>query len=192
MLTISINGAPSSTLSISNSVGDFTWSSCSNANSASLITSKKSFARLIQLLMALGKKKRNKQTNKEKILSSHEESNLRPSDSMASYIYVNKHPTCDFKISLLLHSFLIVNCAIMIIDDQIIGQWIFCSVQEPYFLIFANLQSNKRLKKETLRFSHWFFVYMHLSKREIFHSYKKSRKFFTFFTFLDQSSCIKS
>ena len=171
MLTISINGAPSSTLSISNSVGDFTWSSCSNANSASLITSKKSFARL---------------------LSSHEESNLRPSDSMASYIYVNKHPTCDFKISLLLHSFLIVNCAIMIIDDQIIGQWIFCSVQEPYFLIFANLQSNKRLKKETLRFSHWFFVYMHLSKREIFHSYKKSRKFFTFFTFLDQSSCIKS
>ena len=65
MLTISINGAPSSTLSISNSVGDFTWSSCSNANSASLITSKKSFARLIQLLMALGKKKRNKQTKKK-------------------------------------------------------------------------------------------------------------------------------
>ena len=191
MLTISIDGAPSSTLSISNSVGDFTWSSCSNANSASLITSKKSFTRLIQLLMALGKKKK-KQKNKEKILSSLEESNLRPSDSMASYIYVNKHPTCDFKISLLLHSFLIVNCAIMIIDEQIIGQWMFCSVQEPYFLIFANLRSNKRLKKETLRFSYWFFAYMHLSEREIFHSYKNSRKFFTFFTFLDQSSYLKS
>ena len=68
----------------------------------------------------------------------------------------------------------------MVIDDQIIGQWIFCSVQEPYFLIFANLQSNKRLKKETLRFSHWFFAYMHLSKREIFHSYKKLEVFHIF------------
>ena len=68
----------------------------------------------------------------------------------------------------------------------------FCSVQEPYVLILANLQSNKRLKKETLRFSLRFFAHMHLSKREIFHSYKKSRKFFTFFTFLDQSSCMKS
>ena len=66
----------------------------------------------------------------------------------------------------------------------------FCSVQEPYFLIFACLQVlNDR--RETLRFSHRFFAYMNLSKREIFHSYKKSRKFFTFFTFLDQSSCIK-
>ena len=38
-----------------------------------------------------------------------------------------------------------------------------------------------------------FFAYMRLSKREIWHSYKKkSRKFFTFFTFLDQSSCMKS
>ena len=38
-----------------------------------------------------------------------------------------------------------------------------------------------------------FFAYMRLSKREICHSYKKkSRKFFTFFTFLDQSSCMKS
>ena len=45
----------------------------------------------------------------------------------------------------------------------------FCSVQKPYLLILANLQSNKRQKKETLRF----FAYMYLSKREIFHSYKK-------------------
>ena len=36
----------------------------------------------------------------------------------------------------------------------------FSSVQEPYFLILANLQNNKR-KKETLRFSHRFFAYMH-------------------------------
>ena len=41
----------------------------------------------------------------------------------------------------------------------------FWSVQEPYFLILANLESNKRQKKETLRFSHRFFAYMHLSKR---------------------------
>ena len=68
----------------------------------------------------------------------------------------------------------------------------FCAVQKPYLLILANLQSNKRLKKETLRFSLRFFAYMHLSKGEIFHSYEKPRKFFTFFTFLDQSSCTKS
>ena len=54
----------------------------------------------------------------------------------------------------------------------------------PYFLILANLQSNKRQKKETLRFSHRFFAYMHLFQREIFHSYIKSRKFFTFLSFL--------
>ena len=59
------------------------------------------------------------------------------------------------------------------------------SVKEPYLLILANLQNNKRYKKETLRFSHQFFAYMHLSKREIFHSYEKSRKFFTFFSVLD-------
>ena len=41
-------------------------------------------------------------------------------------------------------------------------------------------------------FSHRFFAYMHISKREIFHSYQKSRNFFTLFTFLDQFSCIKS
>ena len=41
----------------------------------------------------------------------------------------------------------------------------FCSVEEPYFLILANLESNKRQKKETLRFSHRFFAYMYLSKR---------------------------
>ena len=50
----------------------------------------------------------------------------------------------------------------------------FCSVQEPYLPTLANLQSNKRQKKETLRFSHRFFAYMHLSKREIYHSYKSS------------------
>ena len=46
----------------------------------------------------------------------------------------------------------------------------FYSVQEPYFLVLENLQSiqsNKRQKKETLGFSHRFFAYMHLSKREI-------------------------
>ena len=32
-----------------------------------------------------------------------------------------------------------------------------------YLLILANLQSNKRQKKETPRFSHRFFAYMHLS-----------------------------
>ena len=46
-----------------------------------------------------------------------------------------------------------------------------------YLLILTNLQSSKRQKKETLRF----FAFMHLSKREIFHSYKKPRTFFTFF-----------
>ena len=29
----------------------------------------------------------------------------------------------------------------------------FCAIQKPYLLILANLQSNKRLKKETLRLS---------------------------------------
>ena len=76
---------------------------------------------------------------------------------------------------------------------QIIDQWMFCSVQKPYLLILANLQSNKRQKKETLRFSHQHFAYTHLSQREIFHSLKKkSRKLFTFLSFLNQSSCITS
>ena len=56
-------------------------------------------------------------------------------------------------------------------------QWMFCAVQKLDLLDLANLQSNKRLKKETLPFSHWFFTYMHLSKREISHSYIKSREF---------------
>ena len=43
----------------------------------------------------------------------------------------------------------------------------FCAVQKPY---------NERQKKETLRFSHRFFAYMHLPKRENFHSYSKFRK----------------
>ena len=69
----------------------------------------------------------------------------------------------------------------MVIKNQIIDWWMFWTVQKPYLLILANLQSNKRQKKETIRFSHRFFAYMHLSKREIFHSYKKSQKFFIFF-----------
>ena len=68
----------------------------------------------------------------------------------------------------------------------------FCAMQKLYSPILANLQSNKRHKKETLRFSYRFFAYMHLSKGEIFHSYEKSRKFFTFFSFRDQSSCMES
>ena len=67
----------------------------------------------------------------------------------------------------------------------------FYSVQEPYFLALANLQSiqsNKRQKKETLGFSRRFFAYMHLSKREISIPSKKPRKFFTFLSFRDQSS----
>ena len=53
---------------------------------------------------------------------------------------------------------------------QIIDQWKFCAVQKPYLLILANLQSNKRQKKEALRFSHQHFAYTHLSQSEIFHS----------------------
>ena len=49
----------------------------------------------------------------------------------------------------------------------------FCAVQKPYLLILANLQRNKRQKKETLRFPHQHFAYTHLSQREIFHSLKK-------------------
>ena len=68
----------------------------------------------------------------------------------------------------------------------------FYSVQEPYFLVLANLQSiqsNRRQKKETLGVSHRFFAYIHVSKREIsIPSKKKPRKFFTFFSFRDQSS----
>ena len=51
----------------------------------------------------------------------------------------------------------------------------FCAVQKPY---------NERQKKETLRFSHGFFAYMHLPKRENFHSYSKSRKFLHMLAFL--------
>ena len=58
------------------------------------------------------------------------------------------------------------------------------SVQEPYFLVLANLQSiqsNKRQKKETLGFSHRFFAYMHLSKREISIPSKKNLESFSHF-----------
>ena len=57
----------------------------------------------------------------------------------------------------------------------------FCAVQKPYLLILANLQSNKRQKKETLRFSNRFHAYMHLSKREISISTKKTSKVFSHF-----------
>ena len=50
------------------------------------------------------------------------------------------------------------------------------------------IQSDKRQKKETLRF----YDFRHLPKREIFHSYINYRKLFTFFSFPDQSSCITS
>ena len=56
----------------------------------------------------------------------------------------------------------------------------FCSVQEPYFLIFVCLQVlNDR--RETLRFSHRFFAYMHLFKREIFSFLQKISKVFHIF-----------
>ena len=88
------------------------------------------------------------------------------------------------------YSFRIVNCAIMIINNQIIDQWIFCSVQKPYLLILANLQSSKRKKKETLPFSYRFSPTC-ISLNVKF-SIPKSWKFFTFFSFLGQSSCTKS
>ena len=56
-----------------------------------------------------------------------------------------------------------------------------CAVQKPYWLILANLHSNKRKKRETLRYSHRFFVDMYLSEREIFHSKKKFSKVFNIF-----------
>ena len=48
----------------------------------------------------------------------------------------------------------------------------YCAVQQPCLLILANLQINKRQKKEKLRFNRIFFAYMHPSKRESFPSYK--------------------
>ena len=72
----------------------------------------------------------------------------------------------------------------MIINNQIIDYLMFYSAQEPYLLVLANLQSiqsNKRQKKETLRFSHRFFAYMHLSKREISIPSKKNSKVFRIF-----------
>ena len=56
----------------------------------------------------------------------------------------------------------------------------FCAKQKTYLVILANLQSDKRQKKETLRFSHQHFAYMHLSKREIFHSYKTPESYHIF------------
>ena len=56
----------------------------------------------------------------------------------------------------------------------------FCAKQKTYLVILANLQSDKRHKKETLRFSHQHFAYMHLSKGEIFHSYKTPESYHIF------------
>ena len=72
----------------------------------------------------------------------------------------------------------------MIINNQIIDYLMFYSAQDPYLLVLSNLQSiqsNKRQKKETLRFSHRFFAYMHLSKREISIPSKKNSKVFRIF-----------
>ena len=77
-------------------------------------------------------------------------------------------------------------------SKQIMDQWMFYAVQKPYLLILANLQSNKRQKKETLRFSHQHFAYTHLSTWNFPFLKKKSRKLFTFISFLNQSLCIKS
>ena len=43
---------------------------------------------------------------------------------------------------------------------------------------------NKRQKKETLPFSNQHFTYMHLFKREVFHSYKNFESFSHFLAFL--------
>ena len=56
---------------------------------------------------------------------------------------------------------------------------LFCT--RALFPDFSKSSSTKRQIKETLRFSHRFFAYMHLSKREIFHSSKKTLKFFHIF-----------
>ena len=75
----------------------------------------------------------------------------------------------------------------MVIINQITNLWMFFSVKS---LSCWFLQISKVIKriyvhtKKKLRFSHRFFAYMHLSKCEIFHPYEKSRKFFTFFSFL--------
>ena len=72
------------------------------------------------------------------------------------------------------------------------GQKCLRLTKRPYLLILAKLQSNKRQKKETLRFSDQYFSYMLLSKRKIFHFNRKSRNLFTFLSLIDQSSCMKS
>ena len=56
--------------------------------------------------------------------------------------------------------------------------------QSNYKLMLANLQSNKRHKKETLRFSNQFFVNMHLSKRKISIPTKNFEIFSHFLPFL--------
>ena len=60
------------------------------------------------------------------------------------------------------------------------GQKCLRLTKRPYLLILANIQSNKRQKKETLRFSDQYFSYMLLSKRKIFHFNRKSQNLFTF------------
>ena len=68
----------------------------------------------------------------------------------------------------------------------------FCSVQEPYFLIFGCLQVLNDRREKRYDFPIDFLPTCTSLNVKFFHSYKKSRKFFTYFTFLDQSSCIKS
>ena len=73
-------------------------------------------------------------------------------------------------------------------SKQIIDQWMFCAVQKPYLLILANLQEiNSTIFPSTFRLhaslSTWNFPFL---------KKKKSRKLFTFLSFLNQSSCITS
>ena len=74
-------------------------------------------------------------------------------------------------------------------NNQIIDLWMLCAVKKPYLLILANLQSNKRQKKETIRFS----LITCISLNVKFSIPTKNLEiFFTFFSFLDQSPCMKS
>ena len=68
----------------------------------------------------------------------------------------------------------------------------FCSVQEPYFLIFACLQVLSDRREKRYHFPIDFSPTCTSLNVKFSIPTKKSRKFFTFFTFLDQSSCIKS
>ena len=64
----------------------------------------------------------------------------------------------------------------------------FCYVQEPYLLILANLQSNKWQDRNATIFPLIFRLHASLQTWN-FPFLEKSWKFFTSFSFLDQSSC---